>query len=95
MTREEAIALAKSGFWKDLSALEIALFQLTAEKLCMPFEVFHRAVERVLGRGVYTHEFAHPYALIAELLGEAKRPSFDEILAKLPASAKTILVKAP
>jgi hypothetical protein len=51
--------------------------------------------ERVLGRGVYTHEFAHPYALIAELLGEAKRPSFDEILAKLPASAKTILVKAP
>ena len=33
-------------------------FQLYEERLCMPFPLFHKAVEEALGRPVYTHEFA-------------------------------------
>lgn len=58
LTREEAIALDDSGWWKDKTAWEIAGFQLNQPRLCMPFDKFHEAVEAALGRPVWTHEFA-------------------------------------
>jgi hypothetical protein len=58
MTREEAIAKAETGWWKNATPREIVAFQLYEDLLCMPFGDFHGAVESALGRSVWTHEFA-------------------------------------
>lgn len=58
MTKKEAIEFAVSGKWKTMSDFEKVKFQLYEEKLCMPFDVYHKAVEKVLGHPVFTHEFA-------------------------------------
>ena len=58
MTREEAIAKYETGWWKDSTDKEIVDFQLFESRLCMPFDRFHEAVGKVLGRPVFTHEFA-------------------------------------
>ena len=66
MTKEEAIAKAESGWWKTATPREIVAFQLYEDRLCMPFADYQQAVETVLGRGVWTHEFAAPQYLRAE-----------------------------
>ena len=58
MTREEAVKMAESKWYETQTAEEIVAFQLYEERLCMPFPLFHKAVEEALGRPVYTHEFA-------------------------------------
>lgn len=45
---------------------EIVEFQLYEDKLCMPLELYQEAVEKVLGRPVFTHEYKEPERLIAE-----------------------------
>ena len=57
MTEEEAVLKAESGWWKDSTSDEIVEFQLYEERLCMDFSAFHAAIEDVLGRPVFTHEF--------------------------------------
>lgn len=92
MTKDEAIALMRTGWWHGRAAREVALFQLTEDKLCMPFGDFHKAVEEACGRPVWTHEFGlNRDGLIAEVKGEREAPSFADILALLPAD-KTIIV---
>lgn len=54
---EVAIKLGNSGWWKDKTHEEIVRFQLFTAQLCMPFGEFHGAVEKCLGRPVFTHEF--------------------------------------
>ena len=58
LTKKQAVALFDSGFYKTLSAHECAMFQLFEPRLCMPFDVFHKAMIDTLGRPVFTHEFA-------------------------------------
>ena len=70
MTKKQAIKLYKTKFWEDLSTEEIVKFQLFERKLCMPFDIFHGAVEQVLNRLVWTHEFADIKTLQKEFLGE-------------------------
>ena len=55
-----------------MSNLEIVKFQLFEPKMCMPFSVFQKAVEDVLGRPVYTHEFADSDKLITEFKQKVK-----------------------
>jgi hypothetical protein len=57
MTREEAVAKFDSKFWETMSYAERAKFQISEERLCMPFDVFQEAVEKHLDRPVFTHEF--------------------------------------
>lgn len=92
ITEEQAIALAKSEFWKTMTHQQIAEFQLFTPRLCMPFGVFHEAIEKALGRPVFAYEFGlDPEGLKAELRGERAAPSFAEIIAMIPAD-KTALV---
>lgn len=70
LTRDEAVALYESGKWKTWPAAELAVFQLQQDRLCVPFDAFHGAVEKLLGRPVYTHEFGLNRA---GLLAEAQR----------------------
>lgn len=82
MTKEEAIAKAETHWWLTSTPEEIVGFQLFEEKLCMPFPEFHAAIENVLGRPVWTHEFADCKALQDELRGGAT-PTMTDILNKL------------
>ncbi len=91
MTKAQAVELYDSGFWKSMSHHEIALFQLHEKLLCMPFGVFHEAVEKAIGRPVYTHEFARPDGLKSELLGKKERPSLQEILDLIPEEKRIIV----
>ena len=76
---EQAIALYATEWWLLVDYEAQARFQLFTEELCMPFDLFQRAVEKQLGRSVWTHEFAWPSLLRAELLGARPAPTFAEI----------------
>lgn len=92
ITESEARALAASGFWLTISPREIATFQMETWRLCMPFKIFHEALEKALGRPVFTHERGLNYeGLRQELRGERPTPSFADILNLIPRE-KRILV---
>ena len=85
LTELEAIHIAESGVWKDWTHRQRAEFQLTQNRLMMPFGVFHEAVEKALGRPVWTHEFGLNHeGLLRELLGDAPPPTMAEIIALIP-----------
>lgn len=67
LNREEAIAFGQSQQYKNWSAREKAEFQLRQEFLCIPFDMYHEALEEVLGRPVMSHELAQPWSLLREL----------------------------
>jgi hypothetical protein len=92
MTKESAIALAESKFWEGMTHRQIAEFQLCEEKLCMPFSVFHEAVEQTLGRPVYTHEFGLNFqGLKDELFSGKQAPTLEEIINLIPEDKRLIV----
>jgi hypothetical protein len=93
INREQAIQLSASGFWEPMDYRERAMFQFFEDRLCMPFDVFHEAMCKTLGRPVYTHEFAssNREALQAELLGHRDAPTLTEIIEMIPAHKRIIL----
>ena len=94
LSREKAIELYDSKIWEDWSYEEIAKFQLWQKKLCVPFSVFHEAIEKSLGRPVFTHEFGlNLDGIKFEFLHERSEPTFDEIMNLMP-KEKLILIKA-
>lgn len=86
MTREQAIQLAESGWWKDLPADVVVALQLFEDRLCMDFHDFHGAVQEALGRPVFTHEFgsAGTERLKEEFLGRRPRATLQEVLDLIP-----------
>ena len=90
ITEREAIFLSESKWWEGLTAREICDFQLFQKRLCMPFDIFHKAMEEALDRSVWTHEFAFS-ALMEEYLGEKSPPSFEEIINLIPKDKRIIL----
>lgn len=88
MTKEQAM----SRFWEGMNYRERAMFQLFEPLLCMPFNVFHEAVEKALHRPVYTHEFGLNWAgLQAEIHGEQSSPTLEEIINLIPADKRVIV----
>lgn len=94
MSREEAIKLAESGWWEHATPRQIAEFQLSERLLCMPFNKFHEAVEKALGRPVWTHEFgtAGAAGIKAELMGEKPAPTMAEIIELIPPEKRIVVV---
>ena len=96
MTKKEALVLYDSGFWKEMTHRERAEFQMFEKRLCMPFSVFHEALEKTLGRPVYTHEFGLNWqGLQDELRGRAGPPSLEEIIEMIPADKRVLIVAPP
>ena len=93
LTKEQALKIYNSGAWKTWSDEQIVRLQLYQDRLCVDFGRFHEAVEKVLGRGVWTHEFAFPQSLRDEYEQKKPAPTFEEIFGLLPPE-KTILVIA-
>ena len=85
MIREQAIEMAESGWWKTATNQEIVAFQLFENLLCMDFVRFHEAVEAVLGRPVYTNEFAFAEELRKEYLTQRPAMTVQESLGVLQA----------
>ena len=84
ITEEEAILIYTKKLyehWDDEEKVQLQLFQ---SKLAMPFSVFHVAVEKVLKRPVFTHEFASSANLKKEFLGEKPAPSLESIMELIP-----------
>ena len=93
MTREEAITLYESKFYEEMSSHDIALFQLSEDRLCMPFDVFHEAIEYVLDRPVWTHEFGlNLEGLKAEMEGKISKPTLKEIIGLIPEEKRLISI---
>jgi len=55
--KELAIRQYDSEWWKGKPATLLCGIQLLTAELIMPFDVFQEAVEKCLGRPVFTHEF--------------------------------------
>lgn len=83
LSREVAEELYDSRWWEDETDQEIIAFQLFEPRLCMPFKEYHRAIESVLGRPVWTHEFAFSEQLQKEYLTQRPPMSLDESLSRL------------
>lgn len=91
----KARELFKSKFWEAMDHRQRAQFQLFTDVLCMPFAVFHEALEKSLGRPVFTHEFGLDVeGLRSEFLGQRPRPTMEEILGLLPAERTIVAVLA-
>lgn len=90
--REKAVSLYNSGWWKGKDHREIAKFQLFTKEVSVPFDVFHEAMEKSLGRPVFTHEFGLNYdGLVLEFLGEKDPPTLQEILDLIPAEKRIVI----
>jgi len=93
LTKEQAIAFAENKLYEGMTARQIAEFQLSQDLLCMPFEVFHKAMEEALGRPVFTHEFAFADSLRKELFGTKPSPTFEEIINLIPEEKRVIIYR--
>ena len=92
VTKDQAIALYNSGEWKTWTHEQVVRFQLFQKLLCVPFDRFHEAITSVLGRPVFTHEFALNYeGIVMEFLGEKPTPSLAEIIDLIPEEKRLIL----
>jgi len=91
-TKEEAIAIYDSNIWKEWTDEEIVKVQLFQDKLCMDFSRFHEAIEKILDRSVWTHEFADQNRLIEEYLGLRQKPTMEDIINLIP-SDKLLIIK--
>ena len=91
LTKEQAIAIHDSGVWREWNHEQIVRFQLFQKRLAVPFGRFHEAMEAVLGRSVFTHEFADDEALILEYLGEKHPPTIQEIIQMIPKDKRFII----
>ena len=92
LTKEQAIKFGKSRIYDKWTYEQIVRFQLFQEKMCMPFSIFHEAIEKVLDRPVYTHEFGMNYeGIVLEYLGEKEAPTLDEIIELIPKEKRLII----
>ena len=97
ITREQAIAYGKSEAWKGLTARQKAEFQLQADRLLMPFDVFHAAIEETLGRPVFTHELGSQGLpqLMAELYEGKDPPTLQDLIDTMPGDTKILVLTDP
>lgn len=93
LSEKQAIEMAKSGLWKNWTAEQVVRFQMFQHRLCMDFSHFHKCVEEVLGRPVYTHEFASSFRddMVKEYLGVKPAPTLEEIINIIPPEKRIII----
>lgn len=91
LSKEQAIAFSKSKIYENWTDEQIVRFQLFQRLLCMPFGRFHEAMEKVLNRPIYTHEFGIRGHLEKEYLGVKLAPTFGEIIDLIPEDKRAII----
>ena len=91
MTKDEALAKMATKWWENSTPREIVEFQLFEDRLCCPFSVFREAVEKTLGRSVWSHEFAQLDLLRVEFRGDAPSPTAQQIVDQIPAEKLMVI----
>ncbi len=66
-TEVSAQRFAEARRYENLSPLALVLFQLSQARLFVPFNIYQKAMEIVLERPVWSHEFGEPSRLMEEL----------------------------
>ena len=77
--KDKATELYESFWWENKTDKEICDVQLFTKELCMHFSTFHRSMEKVLNRPIWTHEFAFIDNIVNEYLGNKPSPTMEEI----------------
>lgn len=90
-TKEEAIAFAKSERWKYMTDNQIVVMAFFQNLLFLPFSRLQQAFESVLGRSIWTHEFARPQDLFLEYLGQKPVPFFTNLMNRIPGESIAIV----
>jgi len=58
----------------------------------MPFSIFHEAVEKTLGRPMFTHEFGlNMDGLRKEIMGDKEPPTAREIIEMIPKDKRVLV----
>lgn len=92
LTRDEAIRFAESKAYEGWTHEQICDFQLFQKKMCMPFGIFHEALEKTLARPVFTHELGLNYdGICQERLGLRPAPTFEEIVGLIPEEKRSVI----
>lgn len=93
LTKEQATSFYLSKEWQSWNDEQIVRLQLFQDLLCVPIEVFNKAMNKVLNRPVYTHEFssANYTNLIEEYLGTREAPTLDEIINLIPEEKRSTI----
>ncbi len=76
LTRKQAIAFAQKEEWKGWTPREIAEFQLQQDRVCIPIDVYKKALSEALRRPIYTLDLLAPDGLLSELRGESSHITF-------------------
>lgn len=85
LTKEQAISFYENKLYENMSYRQIAEFQIEQDRLCMPFDIFHEAIQKTLGRPVFTHEFAlNREGLKKELSGEKELSTLEDVISLIP-----------
>lgn len=93
ISKEQAIELSAYGWWLDFSDEEAALMQFNQPLLCLPFDLFHEKFEKLMGRPVWTHEFASSnHDNLRDEMMTGRVATMKEIIDLIPAH-KLILYK--
>jgi len=91
LTKEQAIAFSELGEWRKWTDEQIVRFQLFQDRLCIDFGRFQEAMNSVLDRDVFTHEFAYSDNLKKEYLEAKEPPTLDEIINLIPEDKRLII----
>ncbi len=93
LTKKQSMAYYDNKLWEAMTLRERAEFQIMQDRLCMPFHVFHEAVEKTLERPVYTHEFGlNRDCLTKELFEGKESPTLQEIIELIPAEKRVLVI---
>lgn len=92
LTKEQAIAFCENKCYEGMTSRQIAEFQMEQDRLCVPFDVFHKAITEALGRPVFTHELGlNSDGLRKELYGEKEPPTLEEIINLIPEDKRIVI----
>jgi len=91
LTKKEAIKFEIYEVWKNWTPDQIVKFQLFQKRLCLPWDLFHKSIEEVLGRPVFTHEFTFHGRLEEEYLGKRDPPTLQEIIELIPEEKRVVI----
>jgi len=96
-TEKQAKEFHNNKSYESMSFRERAEFQINQPFLCMPFDIFHEAVEKTIGRPVWTHEFGmNSEGIRSEIMEGKAPPVFQEILDQIPfPKEKQIILVTP
>jgi hypothetical protein len=94
LTKGEACRIYDTKEYENWSDREKVAAMLYGKLVCMPFDVFHAAIERVLDRPVFTHEFGYNFdGIVKEFEGTGKKPNLEEVIEMIPEEKRIIIFR--